>query len=77
MGKLKMDLHVHTPASKCYSGENTDEQYVGILRKAIEENIDVLAITDHNTISGYKRLLEIYGKLNTEKNTLLPYKETT
>jgi len=42
----KLDLHVHTPASKCFSGNCTPKD---IVQKALEAGLDGIAITDHNT----------------------------
>lgn len=43
----KFDLHIHTPASKCFGDKFiTPEQ---IVQKAIKEGISAIAITDHNT----------------------------
>lgn len=43
----KLDLHVHTPASKCFDDKSvTPEQ---IVKKARREGLDAIAITDHNT----------------------------
>ena len=64
MKSYKMDLHIHTPASKCYAGEKCDEQYIQILKSAVEKQLGIIAITDHNTISGYTHLLEIREKKN-------------
>jgi hypothetical protein len=41
-----VDLHVHTPASKCFLGTVTPEAYVA---QAIEAGMQAIAITDHNT----------------------------
>lgn len=42
----KFDLHIHTPASKCFHDKNvTPEQ---IVNKAIEMKLNAIAITDHN-----------------------------
>lgn len=63
---IAVDLHVHTPESKCYkinSDKDIDEEYVNLLRRYTEKNIKVIAITDHNSINGYRRLMEI--KKNT------------
>ena len=46
----RLDLHIHTPASACYAGPNVT--YLDILRKAGEKGLDVVAITDHNTVTG-------------------------
>lgn len=43
----KCDLHLHTPASECFTDkEVTAEQFI---EKAKEQNLDCIAITDHNT----------------------------
>lgn len=46
----KVDLHVHSPASKDYEEPGTT--YLDILRRAAEQELDVIAITDHNTVAG-------------------------
>ncbi len=70
---LKADLHVHTPASDCYIGKKCDETYVSILEKAKSENIGILAITDHNTLKGYEKLMELKCKFITEYEVLTKY----
>lgn len=45
-----MDLHIHTPASSCYQQPNVT--YLHILQKAEERGLDIIAITDHNTVAG-------------------------
>ncbi len=43
----KLDLHVHTPASRCYLDKNqTAEQ---IVQAALDKGLHGIAITDHNT----------------------------
>lgn len=43
----KCDLHLHTPASKCFEDKSiTPEQWV---QAAIEKGLDCVAITDHNS----------------------------
>lgn len=66
----KIDLHIHTPASKCYKGENTDDEFLNILKKAKKEKLKIIAITDHNSIEGYERLILIKDKIrkDLEKN---------
>jgi hypothetical protein len=46
----RVDLHIHTPASACYAEPNAT--YLDILRKAGEKGLDMIAITDHNTVAG-------------------------
>lgn len=44
---FKCDLHLHTPASKCFEDKTvTAEQWV---EKAIEKGLNCVAVTDHNT----------------------------
>lgn len=59
MRKKKIDLHVHTPASYDYKGSKDDKEYLDILTKCSEDSIDTIAVTDHNTIDGYRKLLKI------------------
>lgn len=75
MNSYKMDLHVHTPASKCFMGEKTDEQYLDILRNAVKRKIDIIAITDHNTVDGYVHLQKLREDKEFEKKTLVPFLE--
>ena len=52
-GKLrwyKVDLHTHTPASHDY--ENPGIGYLEWLSTARERGLDIVAITDHNTVAG-------------------------
>ena len=43
----KLDLHTHTPASRCYRfPEHTPQQ---IVQTALEKGLAGIAITDHNT----------------------------
>lgn len=46
----RVDLHIHTPASACYAEPNVT--YLDILRAAGEKGLDIIAITDHNTVAG-------------------------
>ncbi len=47
----RMDLHIHTPASSaCYEQPNI--AYLQILQKAEERGLDIVALTDHNTVAG-------------------------
>jgi PHP family Zn ribbon phosphoesterase len=50
-----VDLHVHTPASKCFLGTVTPEEYVA---QAIEAGMQAIAITDHNTGDWIDRIKE-------------------
>jgi hypothetical protein len=44
---FKLDLHTHTPASKCYL--HKDQTADQIVQAALEQGLDAIAITDHNT----------------------------
>lgn len=43
----KLDLHVHTPASRCY--EFPDHTAEEIVQAALQKGLDGIAVTDHNT----------------------------
>lgn len=73
---IKADLHIHTPASKCYKGPKTDEEYFDILKKAKSLHLDMIAITDHNTISGYERLLQLKNEIRNRLDILQAYEDT-
>ncbi len=73
-----MDLHLHTPASSDY--EQAGVNYLDILQKAEEKGVDIQAITDHNTVAGYRamqdeikklELLESLGRLEQSEKTRL------
>lgn len=60
----KTDLHVHTPASKCWKGKRTEGEIERIFQKLKGERIEVVAITDHNSaesIDKGKKLGKQYG----------------
>ena len=64
-------LHVHTPASNCYKGDRDDAEYLAILpRRYREKDIRVVAITDHNTIRGYTKLMAIRDDLDRGKQVV-------
>jgi hypothetical protein len=63
-----MDLHLHTPGSSDYQEKQTT--YLDILKKAEARGLDMIAFTDHNTVAGYRQMMEeveqlrLLGKLN-------------
>ena len=71
----KMDLHVHTPASADYQQKNVT--YLEILQEAERRGLDIVAFTDHNTVAGYKQMLEEIEDLELLKrlNRLKPEEE--
>lgn len=77
-----MDLHLHTPASSDY--QQMEVSFLDILQRAEARGLDIIAITDHNTVAGYRRLeeeieqLELLERLNRllpeEKERLAEYR---
>ncbi len=53
---VRVDLHVHTPASADYL--QPDVSYLAILQTAERKGVEILALTDHNTVAGYRALEE-------------------
>ena len=80
----KCDLHVHSPASKCYVkeiGQSDDEAFEGIVKSFLESELNIIAITDHNTCEGYSKIRTIFNKsrekVNSIKKEILPGVEIT
>ena len=71
-----MDLHLHTPASEDYL--QPDIGYLEILKQAASKGLDMIAFTDHNTVAGYRRMMEEIDQLRLLQglNRLLPEEET-
>lgn len=67
---FKADLHIHTPASKCYKGNKTEDEYKQIILSARKKGIDIVAITDHNSIEGYKTLIKYKERILNDIDTL-------
>jgi hypothetical protein len=67
-----MDLHLHTPASSDY--QQSDVGYLEILKQAETRRLDIIAFTDHNTVSGYRKMQEEIEQLSLLKslNRILP-----
>jgi hypothetical protein len=73
-----MDLHLHTPASSDYQEPHVT--YLDILRQAAARGLDIIAITDHNTVAGYATMqkeveqllwLESRGRIDPSEQRLL------
>jgi hypothetical protein len=47
----RVDLHIHTPGSNDYQEPHVN--YLDILRQAEIRGLDIIAITDHNTVAGF------------------------
>jgi len=54
-------LHIHTPASSDYQEENVT--YLDILQTAEARGVDIMAFTDHNTMAGYRAMLDEISSL--------------
>jgi len=55
---MKVDLHVHSKYSACSNLEP-----LTIIRQAKKAGLDAVAITDHNTISGYMAVKKVAGNI--------------
>ncbi|MHB1293405.1 MAG: RNA-binding domain-containing protein [Anaerolineae bacterium] len=52
----RIDLHLHTPASKDY--QEPGVSYLDILRTAEAQGLDIIAFTDHNSVAGYAAMMQ-------------------
>ena len=71
---LYCDFHVHTIFSKCYSKDSdiTPEKNINyIIDKCYEKNINLIAFTDHNSISAYI----LYKQIKEELEQAVKYAE--
>ena len=75
---FRMDLHLHTPASADY--QDLSATYLAILQTAEERGLDIVAFTDHNSVSGIAamrreiedlELLEELDRLTPAERTIL------
>ncbi len=68
-------MHLHTPASSDY--QQSGVSYLDILKRANKRSLDVIAFTDHNTVSGYRKMYEEieHLKLLRELKRILPEEE--
>jgi hypothetical protein len=74
----RADLHLHTPASADYQEQGVS--YLDLLHKADIRGLDIIAFTDHNSVSGYAAMmqhieqltyLELLGRATPEELRLL------
>src|SRR5436305_2049545 len=67
----KWDLHVHTPFSALNNGFGQDfDRYAAVLlRKAVEQGVAAIGVTDYFLIDGYARLCQLLA--NVERLTEL------
>lgn len=66
MEDYKIDLHVHTPASRDYRGQRGRVGMIQLLRDYKQASVSAIAMTDHNSINGYRSYIE--EKRETELN---------
>jgi hypothetical protein len=67
-----MDLHIHTPASSDY--QQPEIKYLDILQRAENRGLDIIALTDHNSVAGYRKILDEIEQLELLErlNRILP-----
>jgi len=61
-----VDLHLHTPASGDY--QEPAVTLLDLLHRAEARGLDMIAITDHNTVAGYRRMQEEIQRLEFLEN---------
>lgn len=73
MNWITIDFHIHTPESQDFqdNGDEIIQKYLEILREAVDKCINVLVITDHNSIEGYYKFLEISDDLLRAQKVLV------
>jgi len=71
------DLHLHTPASTDFQQSNIS--MLDVLQRAESRGLDIISITDHNTIAGYRQMMDQIKQLRMlkELNRLLPEEKIT
>lgn len=71
-----MDCHIHTPASTDF--QQPEVTFLEILQRAEARGINILAYTDHNTVAGYRKMIEDIQQfeLLEKLNRLLPAEKT-
>ncbi len=74
----RMDLHLHTPGSSDY--QEPGVTYLDILRQSVLRGLDIIALTDHNTVAGFAAMkkeieqllwLEDIGRIEPEEQRRL------
>ncbi|HVO42820.1 MAG TPA: RNA-binding domain-containing protein [Aggregatilineales bacterium] len=56
-----MDLHLHTPGSSDF--QDRDASYLDVLHRAELRGLDIISFTDHNTVQGYRAMLDEIAQL--------------
>jgi hypothetical protein len=57
----RMDLHLHTPCSADF--QEPGVSYIDLLRQAELHGLDIVAFTDHNTVAGYRTMMDEIARL--------------
>lgn len=57
-----IDLHIHSPSSNDY--QQAGVSMLELLQQAESRNLAAIAITDHNSVAGYRKMMEDIEKLN-------------
>ena len=72
---LAMDLHLHTPASSDY--QEPGISYLDILRRAEARGLGIIGFADHNTVAGYRKMLDEIEQLQLLRSLkrILPEEE--
>src|SRR4030042_2570239 len=67
-----MDLHIHTPASSDF--QQPGIRSLDILQRAEIRGLDIIALTDHNSVAGYRKILDEIEQLELLErlNRILP-----
>jgi hypothetical protein len=81
----RADLHIHTPGSIDY--QESGIRPVDLLRTAADQGLDIIALTDHNSVAGWTRLrheiedltyLERLGRITQRESEMLAeYRQLT
>ena len=58
----KLDLHIHTPHSSCYSDMSVKPEQ--IVEAAVASGLDAIGITDHNSVAGVEDIRRIAERKN-------------
>jgi hypothetical protein len=60
-----IDFHVHTPVSSDYQGDRgSDEAFYRFMEAAHASDIDIVVVTDHNTLDGFRQLCQLQTRLD-------------
>lgn len=72
---LSMDLHLHTPASSDY--QEPGVSYLDILHRAETRGLNIIGFADHNTVAGYRKMLDEIEQLHLLRSLkrILPEEE--